>query len=330
MTVAGAIDAVLEATVVPSFSRIGPRLRSRLFDWSALPALDGRVVLVTGATSGLGEAAALALARLGASVRLLGRDATRTDAAVERVRAASGNDDVEGDLADLADLAQVRAFAARFVAGHDRLDAVVHNAGALVRDHEHTVDGIEVTAQTHVVAPYLLTTLLLPLLEASAPARVVWVTSGGMYAQRLSVDDLELPADSFDGVTAYARAKRAQVALVHHWAPTLRTRGVFVNTMHPGWADTPGIATSLPRFHRVLRPLLRSPAEGADTTVWLVAAEDAAATSGGLWLDRRRRAMHKLPWTRRSDEDAEAARLLAWCELASSGRAATSARGLTK
>lgn len=322
MSIAGAVDAVMEATVVPSFSRIGPQLRSRLFDWRALPAIDGRVVLVTGATSGLGEAAAATLARLGASVRLLGRDPARTEAAVARVRRASGNDDVEGDVADLADLSQVRSFAARFVGAHARLDAVVHNAGALVRDHQQTVDGIEVTAQTHVVAPHLLTTLLLPLLESSRPARVVWVTSGGMYAQRLSVDDLESPPGSFDGMAAYARAKRAQVALVHHWAPPLRARGVIANVMHPGWADTPGVATSLPRFHRVLGPILRSPDEGADTMVWLVAADEAAATSGELWLDRRR-AMHKVPWTRRPDEAAEAARLLAWCETRGVSRSRT-------
>jgi NAD(P)-dependent dehydrogenase (short-subunit alcohol dehydrogenase family) len=168
--------------------------------------------------------------------------------------------------------------------------------------------------QTHLVAPFLLTKLLLPLLETSAPSRVVWVTSGGMYAQRLSVDDLELPAERFDGVTAYARAKRAQVALVGHWALALRARGVFVHAMHPGWADTPGVATSLPRFHRVLGPILRSPAEGADTMVWLVASDEGVTTSGELWLDRRRRPTHKVPWTRRRDEDTEAARLLAWCE----------------
>lgn len=319
MSAATVVDAVVEATVVPSFSRIGPAVRSRLFDWDALPALDGRVVLVTGATSGLGEAAATALAGLGASVHLLGRDPDRLGSAIGRVRTASGNDDVAGDVADLADLAQVRSFAARFLDGRERLDAVVHNAGALVPDHHVTVDGLEVTVQTHVVAPFLLTNLLLPLLEASAPARVVWVTSGGMYAQRLSVDELELPAESFDGVTAYARAKRAQVALVRHWAPQLQAGGVFAHAMHPGWANTPGVATSLPRFHRVLGPILRTPAQGADTMVWLVAADEALASSGDLWLDRRRRPAHKVPWTRRPDEAAEAGRLFAWCEAASSG-----------
>jgi dehydrogenase/reductase SDR family protein 12 len=314
VSVATTIDAVMEATVVPSFSTIGPRLRARLFEWSALPRLEGRVVLVTGATSGLGEAAAVQLARLGAAVCVLGRDAQRVAAAVDRVRVASSSYAVHGEVADLADLSQVRAFATRFVAAHARLDAIVHNAGALSSEHAETVDGIEVTVQTHLVAPFLLTTLLQPMLEASAPARVVWVTSGGMYTQRLSVDDLELAPDAFDGVTAYARAKRAQVALVGHWAPMLQRRGVFAHAMHPGWADTPGVATSLPRFHRVLGPILRSPAEGADTMAWLVASADAVATSGALWLDRRQRPAHKVPWTRRRDEDAEAARLLAWCE----------------
>ncbi|MGD9797397.1 MAG: SDR family NAD(P)-dependent oxidoreductase [Acidimicrobiia bacterium] len=314
MTLAGALDAVLEATVVPSFSRIGPRLRSRIFHWSALPALDGRVVLVTGATSGLGETASIELARLGAGVRLLGRDAGRVAAAVTRVRSASGNDDVHGDVADLNDLSEVRSFAARFAGAHGRLDALVHNAGSLVADHRLSVDGIERTVQTHLVAPFLLTRLLLAQLEASTAGRVVWVSSGGMYLQRLSVEDLEMPAATFDGATAYSRAKRAQVALVRHWAPGLATRGIGIHAMHPGWADTPGLASSLPRFHRLLRPLLRTPAEGADTMVWLAAGGAGSATSGDLWLDRRRRSAHKVPWTRRSDEAAEAARLFEWCE----------------
>jgi NAD(P)-dependent dehydrogenase (short-subunit alcohol dehydrogenase family) len=309
------VDRAMEATLVPSFTTIGPRVRSRLFGWTPsaeLPTLDGKVVLVTGATSGLGEAAALDLARLGASVRLLARNPAKAADTERRVREESGNDDVRSGIADLSSLDAVRRFADEFLADHDRLDVLVHNAGALVHDFERTVDGIEVTVQTHVVAPFLLTQLLLPRLEAAGSARVLWVTSGGMYTERLSVDDLEMEPDGFDGTKAYARAKRAQVALVAEWAR--REAGVVFHAMHPGWADTPGIEESLPRFHRLVGPLLRSPAEGADTIVWLAAAEEPGKSSGALWLDRRPRATHRLRRTRRPDEAAEAARLFAWCE----------------
>lgn len=309
------VDRVMEATVVPSFTTIGPRVRSRLFGWDRLadlPRLDGKVVLVTGATSGLGEAAALDLARLGASVRLLARNPSKAEDTERRIRQQSDNDDVRSGIADLSSLDAVRRFADGFLDEHDRLDVLVHNAGALAHDFERTADGIEVTVQTHVVAPFLLTQLLLPRLEAAGSARVLWVTSGGMYTERLSVDDLEMEPDGFDGTKAYARAKRAQVALVTEWAR--REPDLVFHAMHPGWADTPGIEESLPRFHRLVGPLLRTPVEGADTIVWLAAADDPGTCSGALWLDRGQRSAHRLRRTRRSDESAEAARLFAWCE----------------
>lgn len=310
------VDALMEATVVPSFTRLGPAVRSRLDHWtprSELPSLAGRVVLVTGATSGLGEAAALDLARLGASVRLLARNPDKAERSKQRIREESGNDDVEVGIADLASLEQVERFADAFLADHDRLDVLVHNAGALVHEHTCTDDGIELTLQTHLVAPLLLTRRLLPLLRRSAPSRLVWVTSGGMYSERLSLDTLEMGADDFDGVVAYARAKRAQVAITGRLGDALAP-DVVVHAMHPGWADTPGVEESLPRFHRILGPALRTPAEGADTIVWLAAADEPLRSSGELWLDRRRRSAHKLPRTRRDDEEAEADRVLRWCE----------------
>lgn len=317
---ARALDAVMEATVVPSFTSIGPRVRSSIFDWvpiEQLPRLDGTVVLVTGATSGLGEAAALDLARLGASVRLLARNPDKAERSEQRIKDESGNDDVRTGIADLASLGAVDDFADEFLAHHDRLDAIIHNAGALVHERTITEDGIELTVQTHVIAPLLLTRRLMPLLQSSAPARVIWVTSGGMYSEKLSVDlldQLEHPDQEFNGVTAYARAKRAQVALVRELSLRSSDSGVVFHAMHPGWADTPGVEESLPRFHKVLGPWLRSPGQGADTIVWLTAAPEALESSGDLWLDRRRRSTHKLPWTKRADEAEESQRLLRWCD----------------
>jgi dehydrogenase/reductase SDR family protein 12 len=306
LRLAGGVDAVLEASVVGSFTKIGHQLRSRLFDWSAPARLDGKTVMITGATSGIGLAAATRIAGLGASVCVVGRDPAKVEATVDRLG-------VTGEVADLADLGQVRALAARFLAGHERLDVLVHNAGALLHEDRRTVDGLETTVQTHVVAPYVLTRLLQPALVAADPGRVVWVTSGGMYTQRLSLPELVRPPLPFDGSTAYARAKRAQMALVERWAKR-EDRSVVMHAMHPGWVDTPGVASSLPRFHRVMGPLLRSPDEGADTIVWLAGAREAATSSGTLWLDRRPRATHRWPRTRGADEAAEADRLAAWCD----------------
>ena len=161
--------------------------------------------------------------------------------------------------------------------------------------------GTELTILGQVVAPFLLTTLLMPALLAAAPSRVITVSSGGMYTQRLDLATLQLPASRYQGVTAYARAKRAQVALSREWARRLAGTGVAFHAMHPGWVDTPGVAAALPGFRRVTRPILLSPEQGADTIVWLATAPATRLGSGRFWHDRRARPEHPLPWTREKD-----------------------------
>jgi NAD(P)-dependent dehydrogenase (short-subunit alcohol dehydrogenase family) len=219
---------------------------------------------------------------------------------------------VESLLADLSLLADARRLASAYAATHDRLDVLVHNAGALLHERTETTEGNEVTLATHVLSPFVATELLLPLLEAGAPGRVVLVASGGMYTARLDVDEL-VRAMPYDGVKQYARAKRAQVALAGEWTRRLGNRPVVVNAMHPGWANTPGIRDALPGFSRILRPVLRTPEEGADTIAWLAAAPVAAAIRGAFLLDRRPRATHRLRRTRRPDELGETGRLWDRC-----------------
>ena len=308
------VDAVLEATVAGSFTRIGYQARSRLFHWAPLDSLrlGGKVAIVTGATSGLGRTAAELLARQGAEVCIVGRDPDRTERARAEIAAAAGSV-VEADLADLSLLSETAAFADRFAEQHDRLDVLILNAGALIHDYTVTAEGNEITVATHVLSQFLLTRVLRPLLEASAPSRVIMVASGGMYTEPLDVDTLESDPDAYDGTAAYARCKRAQVALAEEWTRHLLDTGVTVNTMHPGWADTPGLRTALPGFSRIVGPLLRTPEEGADTIAWLAAAPEASAHSGLFFLDRRARAKHRLRRTRRPDEGREAARLWRLC-----------------
>jgi NAD(P)-dependent dehydrogenase (short-subunit alcohol dehydrogenase family) len=192
-----------------------------------------------------------------------------------------------------------------------RLDVLVNNAGVMTEARAVSADGIELTLATNVVGPFLLTNLLTPLLEESGPARIINVSSGGMYTQKLRVDDLQSDRGEFDGPKVYARTKRAEVILTELWAEQLAGTGVVVHSMHPGWSDTPGVRSSLPRFYELTRPLLRTPAQGADTIVWLGAAAEPSRSSGRFWHDRRPRPTHRLRWTRETRQERE--RLLAEC-----------------
>jgi NAD(P)-dependent dehydrogenase (short-subunit alcohol dehydrogenase family) len=308
---AGLIDAALEATVVLSFSDVGAMVRRRLFDWQDLDRLhmDGRVVLVTGASSGLGRAAALRLAKMGSALRLLVRDRAKGEHVREEIHASAPAANVEIYTADLSDLGSVRGATARFLEREPRLDVLVNNAGALLSERRLSVDGFEMTFATMVLGPFVLTQGLAGLLERTASAhgttRVINVSSGGMYTQALHLDDLQMEREPYRGSVAYARAKRAQVVLTERWARRWRDRGIVVHAMHPGWADTPGIAAGLPRFGSMVGPRLRSPDEGADTIVWLAASDDAIRSTGRFWLDRRPRSTDRLPGTKVTSADAE-------------------------
>ncbi len=271
------LDTILDRTVLAGYTRIGYRTRKGMWGTAELPPMGGKVVLLTGGTSGLGLAAAEGFARLGATVRLPVRSKQRGERARAQIVARYPHSDVQVGLCDLSDLESVRQFAESLGGETGRLDVLVNNAGALASERTLSVDGIELTFATNVLGPFLLTSLLLPLLEKSKPARIINVSSGGMYTQRIHLDDLQMAHEEFDGPTAYARTKRAQVILSELWAERSRDTGVVVHAMHPGWVDTPGLKSSLPHFYGLTKPLLRTPQEGADTIVWLGAAVRAGA-----------------------------------------------------
>jgi NAD(P)-dependent dehydrogenase (short-subunit alcohol dehydrogenase family) len=186
------------------------------------------------------------------------------------------------------------------------VDVLVHNAGVLPDERIETRAGLELTLAIHVVGPFLLTRLLRGNLEKSPDGRVIWVSSGGMYTRRLNLEDPNWTKREYDGVVAYAETKRAQVVLSELWAEELRGSSTSVSAMHPGWADTPAVASSLPRFHRVTRNILRTPAEGADTVVWLAVCSRACESTGRFFFDRKERTTHLLPFTRESEADRRA------------------------
>jgi NAD(P)-dependent dehydrogenase (short-subunit alcohol dehydrogenase family) len=298
---------ILDRSIFFSFDRSGFRRHQRRFDPADLDrSMRGEVCLVTGANAGLGLSVATGLAAREATVHMLCRSEERGAAAQRTISETTGNPEVHLHVVDVSSLESIRAFAGD---GSGPVDVLIHNAGSLPLERALTPEGLETTVATHLVGPHLLTRLLRPRLE---DARVVFVSSGGMYAKRLDVDAMLSTDGPYDGVAAYAMTKRGQVVLSELWARELAGTGTTVNAMHPGWAATGGVERSLPRFHRFMRKRLRTPEEGADTAVWLAVADAVAGETGKFWFDRRTAPTHLAPWTRESGDERR--RLWDFCE----------------
>lgn len=253
-------------------------------------SMQGRVCLVTGATSGIGRAAALALARRGATVVAVGRDRARGERVLEELRAAGGRD-AALLLADLSSQAEVRRLAADFLARHERLDVLVNNAGGIFPQRRLSVDGVELTLAVDHLAPFLLTALLAERLARSAPARVVTVSSDAHRVGRIDLDDLQLER-RWTPMRAYAQAKLANVLFTRALARRMAERDVTANALHPGVVATnfAGDATGIVRLvFRLARPFSLSPERGADTLVYLASSPEVTAVTGGYFEKRRQR-----------------------------------------
>ena len=278
------------------FTKFGYRYRKR--SWQPLAvSLQGKTAVVTGATSGLGRATAERLADLGAKIILVGRNAEKAQQTCHDLIVATGNEDIAVEIAELSLMAEVRALAQRLVQRQTHIHILINNAGVLLNERTTTAEGLETTLATNLVAPFLLTHLLIPRLKESVPARIINVSSGGMYTTGIDVDDLQSQRKPYNGSQVYARTKRGLVMLTEYWAKQLQGTGVVVHAMHPGWANTPGVERALPGFYKLTRPLLRTPEEGADTIVWLAAAPEAGKISGHFWLDREPHITSVLPGT---------------------------------
>jgi dehydrogenase/reductase SDR family member 12 len=310
------LDTALDRSIALGYGNVGLALRRRMPDWPAgPPRMDGKVVLVTGAASGIGLATAKGFARLGASTLVLARDEQRAGQACAQVLSAVPGSEVRGVGCDLSSLVAIESFAERFAADEQRLDVLVNNAGMMPEERQRSVDGHELMFATHVLAPFALTALLADLLARTAPGRVINVSSGGMYNQSLPAEDLESDRDQYGPKKLYARTKREQVVITEQWAQRLQDNGVVVHAMHPGWVDTDAVKQSMPLFRTMTRPILRNCEQGADTIVWLGAASEPLHSTGLFWQDRRPRPTHYRLGAS-PESEPERRRLWEYCEAA--------------
>src|SRR5215475_5571344 len=251
--------------------------------------MQGKVCLITGATSGIGKAAAAALARQGAQVVLVGRDRARTEDVAAEIGSFSSAAP-RAEIADLASMEQVRALAGR-LAALERIDVLINNAGLVLGERRVTMDGFEHVFAVNHLAPFLLTNLLLPKLTGSATARVVTVTSDAHSAAKLDLDD---PGQEhgWDSWRSYANSKLANILFTRELARRLDGTGVTANCAHPGVVRTGFGREGKPLLRlgtTLARPFFLSPERGADTIVYLASSPDVAGETGGYYVKRQRR-----------------------------------------
>jgi retinol dehydrogenase-14 len=258
--------------------------------------MAGKTVLVTGGTGGLGRAAAVGLAAVGARVGITGRDRARAEAAAAAIRRQSGNPAVDVFVGDLSSQAEVRRLAEEVLVAYPRLDVLLNNVGGFWSHRHVTADGLEHTFALNHLAPFLLTSLLLERLVASAPARIVTVSSGAQAMGRIDFDDL-MGEPSYSGQRAYNQSKLANVMFTYELARRLDGTGVTATAVHPGMTNTAFSAEDPSKVFaplvKVMRPFMRSAARGADTAVWLASSPEAAGFTGRYYTDRKAKRSHE-------------------------------------
>ncbi len=283
------------------FSVLGYRRAARGFSSTPFD-LTGQRWLITGASGGIGRAIALEANRLGAEVIAIARSPEKL--AVLKSE-ASEPDRMALEVCDLSSLQAITEWVRAFSSNHFlSIDVLVNNVGVLLNQHTLTDEGLESSLATNLLGPVLLTRTLHAQGNLTPQSVIINVSSGGMYATPLDLESMTKtnPA-TFDGVKAYALHKRAQVTWTHRWNAT-HPHGPLMQVMHPGWVDTEGVKTSLPVFRKVMGALLRTPAQGADTIVWLGATRPTPP-SEGIWLDRAVQPEHAFSMTKKTRVSAE-------------------------
>ena len=264
--------------------------------------IAGKHIVITGATSGIGLAAAHDLAQRKAKLTLVARNPKKAEATRDDILARTGNTHISIKIADMSLMADVKKLAQQLLAENQGIDVLVNNAGNLFNPREETQEGLEQSFALLLLAPYILTETLHPLLKKSQ-GRVINVSSGGMYTQAITPQDLESKSGNYSGSVAYAKAKRGLMICTEEWAQQWEKDNITVNAMHPGWAETHSVINALPVFYKLTKNILRSPQQGADTISWLSASTQAGKISGAFFLDREPHMPYVLKSTIESDAD---------------------------
>jgi NAD(P)-dependent dehydrogenase (short-subunit alcohol dehydrogenase family) len=274
--------------------------------------MAGKSVLVTGGTGGIGRTTAIGLAALGARVGITGRDQARTDAAAAGIRAALGSPAVDAFAADMSGQAGVRRLAAQVLDTYPRLDVLVNNVGGFWAHRHVTADGLERTFALNHLAPFLLTNLLLDRLIASAPARIVTVSSGAHASGRIDFDDLQ-GERNYSGQRAYSQSKLANVMFTYELARRLEGTGVTATVLHPGVVRTSfGAEDQAAHFAamiRVARLLMKTSAQGAATPIYLASSPEVEGITGRYFANRKPKTSMRRPGLRPEGVALRAVRL---------------------
>lgn len=254
--------------------------------------MEGKTCIVTGASSGIGKATALGLAKMGATVVTVSRNEAEGRAAQEDIQKGSGNNSVDLLVADLSSLDAVRNLAARFKEKHRKLHVLVNNAGTFFTKRHETIDGLEMTFVVNYLSRFLLTHLLLDVLKDSAPSRIVEVAGAYHTKGQINFDDLQSERD-YNGMKANAQSKLANVLFTHELARRLKGTGVTINCLHPGIVATKLIESDrdypsfLKALYRLFKPFIKTPEQGAETVLYLATSPEVAEVSGEYFVDKK-------------------------------------------
>lgn len=256
-----------------------------------MTTLQGKIALVTGATNGIGKVTALELAKLGAHVVIVGRNAAKTQATVDEIKAASGSVEIEMIVGDLSLMSEVRRVAEAFKATHDRLDMLINNAGSLFQTREETSEGLEQTFALNHMSYFLLTNLLLDVLKASGAARIVSVASEAELAGSVNFNDLQSKSGySMGGFRAYGTSKLMNIMFTYELSKRLAGTKVTANVLHPGTVRTgfgSGSNSLLSAVFGLLRNFFLTPEQGADTSIYLASSPEVEGITGKYWTKRK-------------------------------------------
>jgi len=254
--------------------------------------LVGKTCLITGATSGIGKEIASGLARMGATVVIVGRSREKTESTVSEIKSKTGRSNGVSSLAaDLSSQSSIRQLAKDYVVAHSKLDVLVNNAGIFSSKRITTIDGIESTFAVNHLAPFLLTGLLIDIIKASAPARIITTSSVAHKGVHIDFDDIQFERKSYRGFTAYSQSKLANILFTKELARRLERTGVTANCFHPGVVRTHLIEGSNPWQYKLVSStaglFFLTPEKGAETGVYLASSPEVEGVTGKYFAKRR-------------------------------------------